>query len=111
VSRRDDAVRHLTGVLLGEQSPPDFTIAQCWPGNLAADPLHTWVAAFVVRSMPQRLREQQLEHARSLLARRTAEGGWPADEALDDVTRTAMFAGVLGMLSPKPAAEKAAEGK
>jgi hypothetical protein len=31
--------------------------------------------------------------------------------ALDDVTRTAMFAGVLGMLSPKPAAGKAAEGK
>ena len=85
-------------MLLGAKLPADETLAHLWPGDLAADPLHTFVAAFVVRDLAMPVRETQRDLAMALLTRRGDDGLWPASGGHDAATTSAMLSAAIGML-------------
>lgn len=98
-----DAVRHLVSLARGEQFPADLTVALCAPAELEADPLHTAVAAFVMRRTPLVQRARQHERLRGLLARRRPDGLWPAADGEPEdarLVRSAMLAAAIGMTAP-----------
>ncbi|MEZ6037862.1 MAG: hypothetical protein R3F29_10305 [Planctomycetota bacterium] len=97
-SRRDAAIERAVQVLLGAKLPADETLAHLWPGDLAADPLHTFVAAFVVRDLAMPVREAQRDAAMALLQRRRDDGLWPASGGYDAETTSAMLCAAIGML-------------
>ncbi len=100
-SRRGDAARHLASLALGDAHPPELTIAVCWPANLHADPLHTWLAATALRFTDAHTRDTQFAQLKNLAALRIAEGpstgSWPEVPGVDAATSTALFAAALAM--------------
>ena len=97
-SRRTDAVRHLVDMVSGNMFPADLTDARCWPGDLAQDPLHTFVAAFALRDLPTVIRKRHWPQVERLLAARDNSGNWPAAGGFDQHTTTAILTSAVGML-------------
>jgi len=101
-SRRAEAVCHLVRKLGGEAFVAELTIAKCWPGDLAKDPMHTWIAAFASRDLSFEQKQALWPRMERLIAQRGDDGLWPAADGFDRITTTAALAAALGMVHPTP---------
>lgn len=101
-SRRAEAACHLVDKLGGEPFVAELTIAKCWPGDLAKDPMHTWIAAFASRDLSFEQKQALWPRMERLIAQRGDDGLWPAADGFDRITTTATLAAALGMVHPTP---------
>jgi len=95
-SRRDDAAQLLSRRLAGAAVPDDQLLATTWPANLAADPLHTWIAVLAAARVAPPLRAATLAQLDALVAARVPAGQadagtWPPAAGFDRIATTALF--------------------
>tara|TARA_R110002094_G_scaffold26970_15_gene39891 strand:+ start:919 stop:1944 length:1026 start_codon:yes stop_codon:yes gene_type:complete len=91
------AARHCVELAAGAQYPPELTLAQCWPDDALAAPLHAWLGAFQVRTLPASVRTAHWQRVQPLIAKRQASHLWPKSGKRDAMTTSAMMLAVIGM--------------
>lgn len=96
-TRRSDAVRHCVEGATGKSHQPELKAATCWPGNELADPLHTWLAAFSLRSLPADVRAPLQDRCKQLIEKRAKDHLWPAAGNFDRLTTSVILVAAIGM--------------
>jgi hypothetical protein len=97
-TRRADAALQAAKQQLGAQQAPDLTAALAWPGDLAADPLHSWFATVALTPHPAYLERYASALERLSAARSQAQdlrSTWAPAGGFDEITTTAILVCVL----------------
>jgi hypothetical protein len=106
-TRLHAAARHYVELVAGTPHPPELTIANCWPDEPLANPLHAWLGAFAVRLLPASVRKAHWQRVAPLIEQRPATGLWPGVGKRDSLRTSAMMLAVVGMCAPKAPLPKA----
>jgi hypothetical protein len=107
-TRRADAVHYCVARAAGKSHQPELKAATCWPGNELADPLHTWLAAFSLRSLPPAVRAPLQDRCKQLIDKREKDHLWPAAGNFDRLTTSAMLVAAIGMTASNTSPPRAA---